>query len=232
MAWRHIGYVMVLYLAGLKAVDNSLREAAAIDGCNEWQAFRRGDLPVAEADQRDRRRDHRDRGAAPYDIVAALNDPRAPRSWARSSRTASLGEGGGNVGIGSAYGMVLFVLCIGFIIWYVSQQLSGRTIDDRRHRPGSAHRSTSPPSTRRRAAAQAEACAAVAALTVLAWLALADRHRRCTRRSAFFEADTQVNGVFSWPETLTLENYRDAWNVGRDRQPLLQDGVHRAPALV
>ena len=27
MAWRHIGYVMVLYLAGLKSVDNSLREA-------------------------------------------------------------------------------------------------------------------------------------------------------------------------------------------------------------
>jgi ABC-type sugar transport system permease subunit len=34
--------------------------------------------------------------------------------------TSSLtGEGGGRVGIGSAYGMVLFVLCIGFIIWYV-----------------------------------------------------------------------------------------------------------------
>jgi multiple sugar transport system permease protein len=30
----------------------------------------------------------------------------------------------------------------------------------------------------------------------------------------FFEADTQVNGVFSRPETLTLENYRDAWTVG------------------
>ena len=23
-------------------------------------------------------------------------------------------------GIGSAYGMVLFVLCIGFVVWYVS----------------------------------------------------------------------------------------------------------------
>ena len=33
IAWRHIGYIMVLYLAGLKAVDPALREAAAIDGC-------------------------------------------------------------------------------------------------------------------------------------------------------------------------------------------------------
>jgi ABC-type sugar transport system permease subunit len=31
---------MVLYLAGLKSVDPSLREAAAIDGASEWHAFR------------------------------------------------------------------------------------------------------------------------------------------------------------------------------------------------
>ena len=40
VGWRHVGYVMVLYLAGLKAVDPSLREAAAIDGAGEWHAFR------------------------------------------------------------------------------------------------------------------------------------------------------------------------------------------------
>jgi ABC-type sugar transport system permease subunit len=38
--WRHAGYVMIIYLAGLKAVDPSLREAAAIDGASEWHAFR------------------------------------------------------------------------------------------------------------------------------------------------------------------------------------------------
>jgi len=40
VGWRHAGYVMVLYLAGLKAIDPSLREAAAIDGAGEWHAFR------------------------------------------------------------------------------------------------------------------------------------------------------------------------------------------------
>ena len=38
--WRHVGYMMIIYLAGLKAVDPSLREAAAIDGASEWHAFR------------------------------------------------------------------------------------------------------------------------------------------------------------------------------------------------
>jgi multiple sugar transport system permease protein len=39
-SWRHTGYIMILYLAGLKSVDPSLREAAALDGAGEWQTFR------------------------------------------------------------------------------------------------------------------------------------------------------------------------------------------------
>ncbi len=46
MLWIHVGYVMVLYLAGLKSVDPNLREAAAIDGANEWQVFRRVVFPA------------------------------------------------------------------------------------------------------------------------------------------------------------------------------------------
>jgi multiple sugar transport system permease protein/raffinose/stachyose/melibiose transport system permease protein len=45
-SWRHIGYIMLLYLAGLKSVDPSLREAAAIDGATEWQSFRKIVLPA------------------------------------------------------------------------------------------------------------------------------------------------------------------------------------------
>jgi ABC-type sugar transport system permease subunit len=45
-SWRQVGYVMVLYLAGLKAVDQSLREAATIDGANAWQSFWRVVFPA------------------------------------------------------------------------------------------------------------------------------------------------------------------------------------------
>ncbi|WP_298797587.1 sugar ABC transporter permease [Pseudonocardia sp. 73-21] len=45
-SWKHVGYIMLLYLAGLKAVDPSLREAAMIDGANERQAFFRVIFPV------------------------------------------------------------------------------------------------------------------------------------------------------------------------------------------
>jgi multiple sugar transport system permease protein len=45
-SWRQIGYVMVLYLAGLKSVDPSLREAAVMDGANPWQSFWRVIFPA------------------------------------------------------------------------------------------------------------------------------------------------------------------------------------------
>ena len=119
MAWRHIGYVMVLYLAGLKAVDPALREAAAIDGCNEWQSFRSVVFPamkpinvvvavitVIEA-------------LRAYDIIAALNEPRGTEVMGTLVTNSLVGEGGGRVGVGSAYGVVLFVLCLGVIIPYV-----------------------------------------------------------------------------------------------------------------
>jgi multiple sugar transport system permease protein len=37
--WKHAGYIMLLYLAGLKGVDPSLREAAAVDGASPARTF-------------------------------------------------------------------------------------------------------------------------------------------------------------------------------------------------
>jgi multiple sugar transport system permease protein len=45
-SWRQAGYVMILYLAGLKAVDPGLREAALVDGASSWQTFWRVTFPV------------------------------------------------------------------------------------------------------------------------------------------------------------------------------------------
>lgn len=45
-SWRHTGYMMILYLAGLKSVDPTLREASALDGAGEWQTFRHVVFPT------------------------------------------------------------------------------------------------------------------------------------------------------------------------------------------
>jgi ABC-type sugar transport system permease subunit len=45
-SWRHVGYVTILYLAGLKSFDPALREAAAMDGANARQTFFHVVFPV------------------------------------------------------------------------------------------------------------------------------------------------------------------------------------------
>lgn len=44
--WRQVGYVMILYLAGLKNVDPTLIDAGLVDGANRWQLFRRVIFPL------------------------------------------------------------------------------------------------------------------------------------------------------------------------------------------
>ncbi len=44
--WRQVGYVMVLYLAGLKNIDPSYIDAARVDGANRWQMFRKVIFPL------------------------------------------------------------------------------------------------------------------------------------------------------------------------------------------
>jgi multiple sugar transport system permease protein/raffinose/stachyose/melibiose transport system permease protein len=45
-SWKQAAYIMILYLAGLKGFDPSLREAAALDGAGEWQTFTRVTFPA------------------------------------------------------------------------------------------------------------------------------------------------------------------------------------------
>ena len=44
--WQTSGYVMALYLAGLRGIPEELREAARVDGATEWELFRRVILPL------------------------------------------------------------------------------------------------------------------------------------------------------------------------------------------
>jgi multiple sugar transport system permease protein len=45
-AWRNMGYLVVIFLAGLQLVPKELHEAAAIDGAGAWNRFRHITLPM------------------------------------------------------------------------------------------------------------------------------------------------------------------------------------------
>lgn len=44
--WRLMGVTMILFLVGLSTISQELREAAKIDGANEWQIVRHIELPL------------------------------------------------------------------------------------------------------------------------------------------------------------------------------------------
>ena len=48
MVWQSIGFVAVVYLAGLATVPRELEEAAAIDGAGPWRRFRRITVPMIQ----------------------------------------------------------------------------------------------------------------------------------------------------------------------------------------
>jgi multiple sugar transport system permease protein len=120
-SWRHIGYIMLLYLAGLKAVDPTLREAASIDGATEWATFRKVILPAMR----------------PVNIIVIvitiIESLRAFDMvyviYGTSAGLPILGilvfqniAGEGASMKGAAYAVILFVLSIGPIIAYLRQQ--------------------------------------------------------------------------------------------------------------
>jgi multiple sugar transport system permease protein len=121
--WRHTGYVMILYLAGLKSVDTSLKEAAAIDGANEAQTFFRVVLPtlrpvnvivgvitVIEA-------------LRAFDIVYAVNKGRNGLELLSVLVTDNIIGEASRIGFGSAIAVVLLTVSLGFIVTYLVQEL-------------------------------------------------------------------------------------------------------------
>jgi multiple sugar transport system permease protein len=46
IVWKYVGLYMLILLVGLQAIPDEVLEAAAIDGANRWQQFRRVTLPL------------------------------------------------------------------------------------------------------------------------------------------------------------------------------------------
>lgn len=46
--WQMSGYTMAMYLAGIRGIPEELREAARVDGANEFQVYRRIILPMLQ----------------------------------------------------------------------------------------------------------------------------------------------------------------------------------------
>ena len=123
-SWRHIGYIMLLYLAGMKSVDPSLREASAIDGATEWYTFRRVIIPslrpvnviivvvtIIES-------------LRAFDLVFILNRGTNGLQTLGVLVYDNIQGESTRIGWGSAYATLLFIICLGPIMVYLYQNFS------------------------------------------------------------------------------------------------------------
>ena len=122
--WRSSGYIMVLYLAGLKSIDPALAEAARVDGANRRQLFRHITMPqlsgvnsvVLSVIVIDALRS--------FDIVYALtkggpyNSSQLLSTFMFQTAFAT-----GRLGYASAIAVVIFLLSVSFIVMYLIRAL-------------------------------------------------------------------------------------------------------------
>lgn len=119
--WRHAGYVMILYLAGLKGVDPTLREAAQIDGANAVQTFFQVVFPamrpvnvviivitVIES-------------LRAFDIVYVINRGTNGLELISALVVQNLVGEGQVIGVGSALAVILLVISLVPITFYLSR---------------------------------------------------------------------------------------------------------------
>ena len=120
-SWRHIGYIMVLYLAGLKSVDPSLREAAAIDGASERQTFFQVVLPVLRPINVVILVITIIESLRAFDIVYVINKGLNGLELLSVLVTQNIVGESSRVGFGSAIAVVLLVISVGPIILFLTR---------------------------------------------------------------------------------------------------------------
>ncbi|MFL5675710.1 MAG: carbohydrate ABC transporter permease [Chloroflexota bacterium] len=120
-SWRHIGYIMVLYLAGLKSVDPSLREAAAIDGASERQTFFQVVLPVLRPINVVILVITVIESLRAFDIVYVINKGQNGLELLSVLITQNIAGESSRVGFGSALAVILLLISVGPIIVFLTR---------------------------------------------------------------------------------------------------------------
>ncbi len=123
-AWRHTGYIMLLYLAGLKSVDPALKEAAALDGASSAQTFFRVTFPVMKPVNIVVLVVTVIEALRAFDIVYVINKGRNGLELLSVLVTDNIIGEASRIGRGSAVAVVLLTISLGFIITYLYQVFS------------------------------------------------------------------------------------------------------------
>jgi multiple sugar transport system permease protein len=119
-SWRHTGYIMLLYLAGLKAVDPSLREAAQMDGASERRAFFSVVFPVMRPINIIILVVTVIESLRAFDLVWVINKGRNGLELISALVTNNVVGEASRIGFGSALATIMLVISLVFITIYLT----------------------------------------------------------------------------------------------------------------
>ncbi|MEV4478442.1 carbohydrate ABC transporter permease [Micromonospora coxensis] len=118
--WRHVGYIMLLYLAGLKGVDPSLREAASVDGASETSTFFRVVFPVMRPINIIVLVVTVIESLRAFDLVWVINKGRNGLELISALVTSNVVGEASRIGFGSALATIMLIISLVFITVYLA----------------------------------------------------------------------------------------------------------------
>jgi multiple sugar transport system permease protein len=124
-SWKHAGYIMLLYLAGLKGVDPSLREAAAVDGASPARTFFSVVLPVMRPINIIIIVVTVIESLRAFDIVWVINKGTNGLELISTLVTSNVVGEASRIGFGSALATIMLVISLVFITIFLSTVMRG-----------------------------------------------------------------------------------------------------------
>jgi multiple sugar transport system permease protein len=117
--WQHTGYIMLLYLAGLKGVDGTLREAASMDGANEVKTFFSIIFPVMRPINVIILVITVIQSLRAFDLVWVINKGRNGLELISALVTANVVGEASRIGFGSALATIMLIISTIFVVIYL-----------------------------------------------------------------------------------------------------------------
>ena len=117
--WQHAGYIMLLYLAGLKAVDPVLREAAKVDGASETRTFFSVIFPVMRPINLIVLVITVIEALRAFDIVWVINKGRNGLEIIAALVTQNIVGEASRIGFGSALATIMLLISSVFVVIYL-----------------------------------------------------------------------------------------------------------------
>lgn len=124
--WQSSGFVMAMFLAGLRGVDNEIIKAAQIDGASNWMLYSRIIIPLMRPVFLSAFVVLAHLAIKSYDLIVAMTDGGpGTATWTPALFMQKFTFGRNEMGMGAASAMIMLMMISAIIVPYLYSELKG-----------------------------------------------------------------------------------------------------------